>query len=227
MGKIMKNYRNVSFLNMKKDKILRSEALTDLTAEDIELLTKTIDVIVDLRTQEETKEDPDKMIDGIKYINIPLISDKDLYEFIESKNGNNPSFNEIYRFFVSDKSNASFKEIFKLLIELNGKRVLFHCSQGKDRTGIVIAIILKSLGVSDELIFKDYLKTNDGIVINKPFISESERSMLLSMMMVHDDYLASSLEEIDHLYDSFDNFLVNSCGMDELKIRELKKIYLN
>ena len=37
---------------------------------------------------------------------------------------------------------------------------LFHCTAGKDRTGIVSMALLKSYGVSDEEIIKDYMRTN-------------------------------------------------------------------
>ncbi|MBQ1924555.1 MAG: tyrosine-protein phosphatase, partial [Proteobacteria bacterium] len=40
----------------------------------------------------------------------------------------------------------------------------FHCTAGKDRTGIVSMALLKSYGVSDEEIIKDYMRTNRNVL---------------------------------------------------------------
>nr|CAG8610587.1 4258_t:CDS:2 [Entrophospora candida] len=50
-------------------------------------------------------------------------------------------------------------EILEALTDKSNLPVLIHCKHGKDRTGIVIAIILSLLGIPDELIIKDYLSS--------------------------------------------------------------------
>nr|CAG8609214.1 840_t:CDS:2 [Entrophospora candida] len=50
-------------------------------------------------------------------------------------------------------------EILEVLTDKSNLPVLIHCKHGKDRTGIVIAIILSLLGIPDELIIKDYLSS--------------------------------------------------------------------
>jgi protein-tyrosine phosphatase len=65
---------------------------------------------------------------------------------------------ESYRNYVR-RNTASYRTLFKHLLEDSAPLVI-HCTAGKDRTGFAVALILKSLGVADELIVEDYLLTN-------------------------------------------------------------------
>lgn len=48
---------------------------------------------------------------------------------------------------------------------MNAKsNVMYFCTAGKDRTGVVSAVILKRLGFSDEVIIDDYMKSKDNLM---------------------------------------------------------------
>ena len=55
--------------------------------------------------------------------------------------------------------NKAFKELFRAL-EAGETPILFHCSAGKDRTGVAAMLILLALGASDATICADYARTN-------------------------------------------------------------------
>ena len=55
--------------------------------------------------------------------------------------------------------NKAFKELFRAL-EAGETPILFHCSAGKDRTGVAAILILLALGASDKTIAEDFEKTN-------------------------------------------------------------------
>lgn len=55
--------------------------------------------------------------------------------------------------------NKAYKELFRAL-EAGETPVLFHCSAGKDRTGVAAILILLALGASDKTIAEDFEKTN-------------------------------------------------------------------
>ena len=55
--------------------------------------------------------------------------------------------------------NKAFKELFRAL-EAGETPILFHCSAGKDRTGVAAMLILLALGASDETICADFVQTN-------------------------------------------------------------------
>jgi protein-tyrosine phosphatase len=76
---------------------------------------------------------------------------------------------------------AQYKQFFKTLLDSNGEPVLFHCSAGKDRTGVAAALLLSALGVDRETIIKDYL-ASAGNVAEKyypvgPFIEQTVKDM--------------------------------------------------
>ena len=74
-----------------------------------------------------------------------------------------PDFNTLYKDTVTEAYSRSqlnkAVDILRKNAEM-GKCTLFHCTAGKDRTGIVSMALLKSYGVSDEDIVSDYLRTN-------------------------------------------------------------------
>jgi len=63
----------------------------------------------------------------------------------------------IYRQMLT--GNKAFKELFRAL-EAGETPILFHCTAGKDRTGVAAMLILLALGASDETICADYARTN-------------------------------------------------------------------
>ncbi|KAJ6593167.1 protein-tyrosine phosphatase-like protein [Mycena capillaripes] len=58
---------------------------------------------------------------------------------------------------------AVFEGIFRHFLERPGEPCLFHCTAGKDRTGLIAALILMLLGVDDADITKDYALTSVGL----------------------------------------------------------------
>ena len=74
-----------------------------------------------------------------------------------------PDFKALYKDIVTDEYCRSQLDKTVDILRKNaaeGKCTLFHCTAGKDRTGIVSMALLKSYGVSDEQIIRDYMRTN-------------------------------------------------------------------
>lgn len=71
---------------------------------------------------------------------------------------------EVYRSMVlSPQTSRCIADIICLLANEPEGAVLWHCAAGKDRTGVIAAVLLRLLGVSDVEIFKDYLYTNEAL----------------------------------------------------------------
>ena len=60
---------------VKPERLIRSDALRDLTDEDVRVLTEEYGLrnVIDLRTEKEIGEKPDPEIEGVTLYNIPLI----------------------------------------------------------------------------------------------------------------------------------------------------------
>ncbi len=165
-----------------KGLFLRSGKLSIFTKEECrDLCNKyNVECVIDLRTPVEAAEYPDPLPEGIEYMQMPLLNDgtvgithetgSDPMNIIRNLRNNPdrlkkmiPDFKALYRQIVTDKYSRG--QLDKVVLKLrqnaeNGKCTLFHCTAGKDRTGIVSMALLKSYGVSDKEILKDYMKTN-------------------------------------------------------------------
>ena len=73
--------------------------------------------------------------------------------------------------------NKAFKELFRAL-EAGETPILFHCTSGKDRTGVAAMLILLALGASDETICADYARTNSAAPprSKRPWLTMRRRS---------------------------------------------------
>ena len=105
--------------------------------------------------------------------------------------------------------------------------LLIHCSAGKDRTGVTVALLLHALGASDAAILDDYLETTARIsestlaharrqfseIAGAP-ISEDSLAMLAG---VRGEFLAQSFSYIERKFGGADAFLAEHAGLDDRK----------
>ena len=179
---------------VKHGVLLRTAALNKISSEDVEKLTEVyhLSVVADLRMSLEAASKPDPVIEGVKYVNLRVINEASFKKVLDKKlefEGNAAqraklivdsglvSFDMYVKFLAEESGKKAYREFFEELLNLPPERsLLFHCSQGKDRTGCAAMLILSALGASEETILKDFLLTN---VFNADLIAE-QRKMLLS-----------------------------------------------
>lgn len=173
---------------VKEKELIRSDALSQLSAEDITKLKDELHLktIFDFRGIDESNRHPDTKIEGVENISLPLIPPQDILEGITSKEESSQmSFTaklrvlyqrgvkraayEVmknnYTTLLSDKFSVSqMKKFLRYVIDdPNGGSILFHCAGGKDRTGVAAFILLSLLGLSEEEIINDYMQTNNNV----------------------------------------------------------------
>ena len=129
--------------------LLRSDALHQLDAGGLAVLADLdLRTVLDLRTEPETRAAP-SMLDGlgarVTHVSILRGDLQSLPLDLEA----------IYRYMVGDCADA-IAEAIRALCAADTFPAVVHCSAGKDRTGIVIALVLAVLGVPDEVIAADY-----------------------------------------------------------------------
>jgi len=126
--------------------LLRSDALHQLDQADLARLA--LRTVVDLRTELESDYAPSPLAGLPARLNhVSLIGSDFPAEPLE--------LGGIYRFLIAERGSA-IAEAIRPLCEDGAFPALVHCSAGKDRTGIVIALILAVAGVPDEVIAADY-----------------------------------------------------------------------
>lgn len=223
--------------HVKWGKIYRAAALNKLTATDFASLHKiSLAIIADFRGPYEVKAAPDLVPEGINRISLPAGSENigdSNYMKNMTRLQNRDSF---LIAFYSDL--GPFKDrympVFEALFNLpKDSALVFHCSAGKDRTGIAAALVLSALGVQEETIMQDYLATNYyrrkeneraiPFMIKMYGLSESTAK---NMMAAREEYLQATFTSIKAQYGSVNNYLEKEFGLTAQKTKALRALYL-
>lgn len=116
-----------------------------------------VGLVLDLRSSNEVELAPDDFAaaDGIDYLHMPLL-DQISSNFVSGDFGAFPTSLEELYIGLLDLDGGIFARILTAIADERYQRVLFHCTAGKDRTGLVSMLLLGLAGVADDVIARDY-----------------------------------------------------------------------
>ena len=195
-----------------------------------------IRTIVDLRTRRERSSGPDRLPDGqaIRYIHIPLktsMVNEDgpltlLYSLLSGKISrldfaalSAASYHELVTCFQPE-----FSQIIRLLAEKENLPLLIHCTAGKDRTGYACALIQALLGLPEEIIFWDYLRSNDLLVDYRETMLRrlrifalfgARRAKFMPVFEVRRTYLETAFGQIEQDYGDVRRYVCQGLGVSQ------------
>lgn len=155
MSSILQSTRNTRALPTEEIRYIRSDVPENLSDKEIRwLLENHIITVVDLRSDEEAAEKSCilKEQEGFRYFHLPVTGGGDTPKSLEH-------LHTIYQQMVDEQ----MEKIINTIMNAESG-VLYFCTAGKDRTGVVSAIILKRLGFSDEVIIDDYMQSKDNLM---------------------------------------------------------------
>ena len=238
-------YRSADGRRVKHNVFFRSPALCLIKSdEDVEKFKKLgIRTVYDFRSKSEREQNPDPRYEGITYHEISALYRKDGsemdFDFRSFSEPNDEIVTEVYNLIkegyeVMGLNNPAYKQMFKDIVEGNTP-LLFHCSAGKDRTGIAAALIFLLLGVSREDLTTDYLLTNKYTAeqinaavtgIRKYIKTESVVEMFRELNGVSKDSLDLALDTILKKYGTFECYFEKEYGITEEIRKQLMDKYL-
>ena len=134
---------------------VRSDCTSNLAPAGLEAMRAYgVTTVVDLRTASELERSPNPVATAgsPSYVNLPLIDDLMMLK-IDAADG----MLQRYRM-ILDERPSSFAAVFELLARAEGA-VVFHCFAGKDRTGLVAAMMLELAGVPHDSIGEDFAES--------------------------------------------------------------------
>lgn len=155
MSSLLQSTRNTRALPTGTLRYIRSDVPKNLTGEEIQwLLDHNITTIVDLRSEEEAAGTPCCLQekDGFRYYHLPVTGGSDIPKRPEH-------LHVVYRQMIDDKMDKIIDTIMNA-----DSNVMYFCTAGKDRTGVVSALILKRLGFRDEAVIDDYMESKDNLM---------------------------------------------------------------
>lgn len=131
---------------------------------------------------------------------------------------------DLYRALVLDQSHR-FQELFDHLLAADAP-VVFHCTAGKDRTGVAAALILLALGVPRDVVLQDYLLTNKHY--RHPPLPQTETpiDVLKVLWRVDDVFLQAALQAIDDQPGGLPAYLAQRLGLGPAALAALRARYL-
>jgi len=208
-------------------KLFRAACLSKLSENDIYVLkSMNILTVIDLRTciEIEQAKNPVCEDNSFAYINIPLTPDART----PGKSELMPeSLLQLYTD-IADYKQMELEQIFRVIISA-GSAIVFHCSAGKDRTGVVAALLLLLAGVSADEIVEDYAVSYE---LMKPIFeyqfSENFKHVPkppLYLMYSEPDNMRQFLSYVKEKYRSAEEYF--SCiGFNMNEISQLKKVII-
>lgn len=245
---------------VESGRLLRSAHLADATDEDIRNLERLpVTAVIDFRKEQEKVGKVDREVPGARYTSLPVdpsgnamatATEEEKKKFSGQKKFDVKkvivfaAFNkkaqavarEMYPTLLFDPDcQQQFARFFRLVLETENGAVLFHCTQGKDRTGIASALLLAALGADRETIVADFDATNR--VYEKDVRKYSRRvkfwggkeeevGVVKAFLGCNTENFIKALDRIDQEFGSLQAYLKGPIGLTDADIQTLRERYL-
>jgi len=269
--------------HITKGRLFRSANLAQITSDDIRALEQLgIKTVVDLRGPKEALDHPDKIPRGIKIVPSPIIGsdtgdaidDRTIRTLVTSAGlpetmlnvAKVSQYGPYYRmlFLVNSYGTEShtsrltkYRPFFRALLDLAPtENILVHCTGGRDRTGVGIALLLKALGVPQQDIEADFVASNQALQPSREdpnsttflqfhatnvFLQPSENryyqrvakelgappESIRNAVKLRADLLRRMFASIDARYGSFATFLESQLGVGSKELEILVQTFIS
>lgn len=248
------NCRDMSGLVNKEGKILlcnrliRSSMLFGSTSHDRDLLKWQyhLKTVIDLRTDLERLANPDPVMIGIRSVHAPVFHEEEMNldkygititDIEKAYFDTNSLLMELYPKFMLEKTGIrAWRKVFDVLLEQKNGTVLFHCTQGKDRTGMCAALILYALDFDEELILEDYERSSIYLQaqMNDKFLEIEKRTgktreqlePMAGRYEARKEFFEAAINAVKEKYGTVDKYLEEEIGLTQEKKKQLKAMYL-
>lgn len=218
-------------------RLFRSELLLELTPADLEQLASLqIGLVCDLRSPAERARIGNQWPAGCTYEHLALdlgtelsavqpdrwsrkLADPD-FDAEQAQAALRDNYRRMPAPFARD-----LRELFVRLARPDAPALLVHCAAGKDRTGFVVAMLLRALGVSDDVVMADYLETRRRYTLDRLITSRLHltidparmgprgREALAVLASVRADFLQAALDTVDRDFGGSAQYLRQACGL--------------
>lgn len=144
-------------------RLFRSAALHKMNDRDMIRLKQEISprAVIDLRSPKDPEKNSEVILlkgIGARYFSIPFRPDSPSYVKDEAQaHPNATNMGEIYLHRISEQPfGKRLVDALEIIAERDNHPLVFHCSAGKDRTGVLAAMVLAAMGIVDEDVVADY-----------------------------------------------------------------------
>lgn len=197
------------------------EPVCDLTAVLKTVAAEGISRVLDLRSQMEIQRRPSVLGGEKVYRVVPLVDPR--MDHLRDPAAEN-SLLDLYRGSL-DRNGRTLVAAVRAIIEAPDGGVLVHCAAGKDRTGILVAVVLAAMGASRHDIISDYTETEQRLA---PYFAAElagmddlvRRARVASRQHATPDTMAGLLDHLDHRHGGAARYLGRN-GLPDHELRSL------
>ncbi|WP_407883048.1 tyrosine-protein phosphatase [Furfurilactobacillus curtus] len=239
-------YQTTDGHTTKWQRTVRSAALNQLNRADLATLSAYgVHTILDFRTNQELLRAPDRVPGGAKDYHNPILAIDDTRssatreelreDLSEPGYGHRQMIQTYHEMIADDFSQQAYRNFFDYLIANQKGTLLFHCTAGKDRTGLGAIMFLAALGVPQTTVLQDYLLTNE---VSKAVLdanmdrldgegaSAAVKDNIRALWTVHEDYFTAAMDEVKTQAGDLPHYLSDNLQLSDEKIAELRRLYL-
>lgn len=241
---------------IRRGLLLRGAGLCNASDADLLRLKETYRLrrIFDFRMESEVRQAPDRSVDGAEYCWLPAMDPKTCESFnnyiaeggftdiedVVRRGSSFPSVKEAARtlytsLVASDYTQEQYAKFMREILDTDEGAVYWHCTQGKDRTGLASAFILSALGADRETILEDYNISNEfyrddvarmTAIVRAGGGGDEEVEVVKTFIGANANCFAAALDLIGERYGSMDEFLSGRLGVSPEDRKTLRLRYL-
>ena len=250
-------YKTRDGKSIRKGVLFRTAALTDASKEELDALIGdyNLTAAIDLRAGYEVADDPEPVLEGVAQYNFKIMDEQMMFTRAAGISDllTDPNVDPIKRmmtilesgiisdqmyveFLQGEVGKAGFRDFFRVLLEMpEDSAVLWHCTNGKDRTGVAAMLLLGVLNVDEETIMEDFMLTNtffeEEISATRKQLEQyiQDESMLADLLVVsrgvHASYLQNAIDYIKENYGDIPGYVKAELGLTDADIEKLQSLY--
>jgi protein tyrosine/serine phosphatase len=203
-------------------RLVRSDCLDRLDDDGrAALASYGVSRVIDLRSDFELDRTPHPLAEDASYVRIPWI---DPQRDVERERDGEGDLAGRYRGSL-DRNTRQVAAVVRAFVEAPPGPVLVHCHAGKDRTGMLVALLLELVGVDRDVIAEDYAQSEGFLGIPDRIAAletDLERQEAETFWRTLPETIASTLKHLDAEYGSAEDYLRDACGLNADEIQAVR-----
>jgi protein tyrosine/serine phosphatase len=211
--------------------LFRSSALEELSARDVRVLVDDIGIrtVIDLRSADDCETAEALLGTSIRYLNLPISRGAPTTSLDRPMDADGRAdMARIYGMYL-EVSSTSIREIFAELTS-GATPAVFHCAAGKDRTGVVAALLLCAVGVTRDAVIADFMQTEPALgdivayLQRRPAYADVVLRFPPGTMDVDPKFISVFLDDVERTYGGVTTWLTEHAGVPAESLSKLQQL---
>lgn len=232
-------YRTADGHTVRSGLLLRGASLAGVDDTELaKLAALPLRLVCDLRTPLEISAAPDRLPASARYWHLPMLQINNRWleaaRMVLVPHYLDGMLRQIYIDMI-DGQTEHLGQLYRAWMQPANLPALVHCSAGKDRTGVAVALLLRVLGVPEAAVLADYSQSNRAydyiqnlstdVIVSLQRLG-LRRSDIVALLLANPINLAAALHHTDETYGSVEGYFRTALGFSEAELTTLRNVFL-